>query len=510
MGEVGLDGSGDRPVTQVGEGGLLPRLALAAVDAQLGDTAGVHGGGGEPAAGADLGQLVVVTDQQHPAPGGDLAGDDRFEGADVGHPRLVHHQQRPRLRGVVAAAPLVEQRVQRPGRDAGTGGQLDRRPGRRGRPDHPMAGLLERGADGVEGERLAGPGRADQHRHRLRRRGDRARRRPAGRRPATGRSRLVRRRARGAGRTGPVRSRRRGTGPRPRPARGSSTAPAPRPGGDGEHLVGGEDPVGDPLDRLHRRAVALPGGDGPDQVGVGERRRRWRSARCAAGRRSTPPDRRPARRARGRRARRTRPCRAATTRRPRCRRAAGTSPRAARRHPVPTRPRRPRPSSPRRSVRARPRACGAGWPAPPPGDPPGVSGVPVAASHASTSCDRFENPSSSVWGMPAISGTWRPGRHSTPSDAVSSSRNTAWNTSPAARAWRYRSAPNRALHRPSAPFGHVGDEDVPVQQRDHRPGRCDAGTPPPPPPTSPAGAARRRARRRGRPATPGCGSRAAP
>ncbi len=93
VGEVGLDSVGDRPVTQVGQGGLLPRLALAAVDAQLGHTAGLHGGGGEPAPGTDLGQLVVITRQQHPAPGAKLAGDDRLEGAHVGHPRLVHHQQ---------------------------------------------------------------------------------------------------------------------------------------------------------------------------------------------------------------------------------------------------------------------------------------------------------------------------------------------------------------------------------------------------------------------------------
>ena len=37
--------------------------------------------------------------------------------------------------------------------------------------------------------------------------------------------------------------------------------------------------------------------------------------------------------------------------------------------------------------------------------PAGVSGVPVAASHASTSADRFENRSETAWGMPAISGT---------------------------------------------------------------------------------------------------------
>ena len=53
--------------------------------------------------------------------------------------------------------------------------------------------------------------------------------------------------------------------------------------------------------------------------------------------------------------------------------------------------------------------------------------------------------------MPAISGTCRPGRHSTPSVRVSSARNAAWNTSPAARACRYRSGWANAVHLPSAP-----------------------------------------------------------
>jgi hypothetical protein len=40
--------------------------------------------------------------------------------------------------------------------------------------------------------------------------------------------------------------------------------------------VGAEDPAGDPLDRFDRRAGALASGDGADQIGFGERRRRRR------------------------------------------------------------------------------------------------------------------------------------------------------------------------------------------------------------------------------------------
>lgn len=93
-GEVRLDRVGDRSVAQLGEGGLFPRLVLAAVDAQLGDAAGVHGGGGEPAPGADFGQLMMITHEQHPAAGGDVSGDHGFQGADVSHPGLVDDEER--------------------------------------------------------------------------------------------------------------------------------------------------------------------------------------------------------------------------------------------------------------------------------------------------------------------------------------------------------------------------------------------------------------------------------
>jgi hypothetical protein len=36
---------------------------------------------------------MMIAHEQHPAAGGDLTGDDRFQRADVGHSRLVDHQE---------------------------------------------------------------------------------------------------------------------------------------------------------------------------------------------------------------------------------------------------------------------------------------------------------------------------------------------------------------------------------------------------------------------------------
>ena len=472
--------------------------------------AGVDGGGGEPAAGADLGELVVVADQQHPPAGAGLAGDDRFEGADVGHAGLVDHQQRPG-RGVSWPRrhwSSSECRV-RAGMPA-PAGQLDRGAGRWGGTDDRVAGLLERGADRVEGVGLAGPGRTDQHRDRPRARRDGADGGELVVAQAIGQPRPVRRPARGAGRTVPLPSRRRGSEPRPRPAPGSSIAPAP-------HL------------RRRRRALG---------------RRRGHGRRCA---RSSPRSRRC-------------PCRAATARirsgvgeggrrggqlgaqqvgdpllriddaldvlgsavlvepdgvepPPPVGRGAGPLPgparRGARRHPVPNRPLPPRPSSPRRTGRARPPACGAGSPARRPAGLPGCRACRWRPATPRSRASAWRTRRAATAGCRRSPGRGDRAATRPPATRASSSRNAAWNTSPAARAWRYRSAPNRALHRPSLPSARLATRTCQCS-RGRRPGRCDAGTPPPRPPTSPAGADRRRARRRGRPATPGCGSRAAP
>ena len=255
--EVGVDGGGDVAVAQLGEGVLFPRLALAAVDGELGDAVGVVGGVRRTRRRRRPGELVVVADQQHPAAGRRGGGDDVFEGADVGHPGLVDHQQRSRAskcRGRRSTALTSECRV-RAGMPAPAASSIAARADGAA-PITAVAGAFEGGADGVEGERLAGAGRADQHRDRRRRRRTAGRRRRPGRRRGRpvrhhgGDDRAVDRSSRRAagGR------RRRGSGARRRAARGSSTAAGPSPSRDGEHLVGGEDPVGDPLDRVHRRA----------------------------------------------------------------------------------------------------------------------------------------------------------------------------------------------------------------------------------------------------------------
>ncbi len=106
VGAVGVDGGGDVPVAQVVEGVDLPGGVLAPVDGQLGDgEVGVGGEGGEPAAGGDLGELVVVADEQHPAAGGDDAGGDVFEVADAGHAGFVDDQHGAGVGEVVAAVP---------------------------------------------------------------------------------------------------------------------------------------------------------------------------------------------------------------------------------------------------------------------------------------------------------------------------------------------------------------------------------------------------------------------
>ena len=63
---VGVEGGGDVAVAELVEGVDLPRFGLAAVDGQLGKVrAGGVDGGGEPSPGGDLGELVMVADEDH-------------------------------------------------------------------------------------------------------------------------------------------------------------------------------------------------------------------------------------------------------------------------------------------------------------------------------------------------------------------------------------------------------------------------------------------------------------
>ena len=110
-----------------------------------------------------------------------------------------------------------------------------------------------------------------------------------------------------------------------------------------------------------------------------------------------------------------------------------------------------RSSSRRRTARLRPRACCAGSPAPRPGGRRRRSACrwPRARPRSRRAVSRTGR--AAPGGCRRSRGRAGPGRHSTPSVRVSSARNTAWNTSPAARAWRYRSGWANADHLPSAP-----------------------------------------------------------
>ena len=354
---------------------------------------------------------------------------------------------------VVAGAPLVEQRVQGACRDAGAAGQLDRRPGRRGRADHRVPGLLEGGADRVEGEGLAGAGRADQHRHRLTVGGDGADGGElvvAQRRPTATAALDRSRRQRLANR------RRRVTAARKRASTSTSSRLVHRAGSP--VAVATATTWSEARTRPAIRSIVSTVAPWPCRAATA----RIRSASVNVDAAAVSSVRsRSAIHSSGSTMRSWcsgRPCSSNTTRveppapvERACRLAAGTSRRAVRRRPVPTRPPRLRPSSRRRSGRARPRACGAGWPAPPPGDPPACpecrSRPATPRPRATASRTRRAAPG----GCRRSRG--RDGRAATPPPATrsSSSRNTAWNTSPAARACRYRSAPYRALHRPSLP-----------------------------------------------------------
>ncbi|MCZ7537290.1 MAG: hypothetical protein M5T61_16195 [Acidimicrobiia bacterium] len=137
VGLVGGDGAGDVAVTQLGQGHAFPAVVLAAVDGQFGDGGGGVGGeGGEPAASGDLGELVVVADEKHPAAGFDHGGGEAVEVTEPGHCGLVDHEQGAGVGAVVAAGPGAEPAVNGGRGDVGVGLELVGSLGR-GRPQGP-------------------------------------------------------------------------------------------------------------------------------------------------------------------------------------------------------------------------------------------------------------------------------------------------------------------------------------------------------------------------------------
>lgn len=64
--DVRVVGGGGVAVAELVEGGVLPGFDLAAVEDEFAHVLGEGGdGGGEPSAGGDLGELVVVADEDH-------------------------------------------------------------------------------------------------------------------------------------------------------------------------------------------------------------------------------------------------------------------------------------------------------------------------------------------------------------------------------------------------------------------------------------------------------------
>lgn len=150
------------PFTQRRHDEPLLGVALAAVIDQL-DEANPGREGRDQAAGLDGRELLRITDEDHfgvRTP--DLGGEVRQESGPK-HPGFVDHEH---VANPEMSPPCVEPAAQRvSGRrsNSRTGLQLPRGAGREARTDHPMTGRLERLPDGVQRERLAGTGAADDH-----------------------------------------------------------------------------------------------------------------------------------------------------------------------------------------------------------------------------------------------------------------------------------------------------------------------------------------------------------
>ena len=166
--------AGTLPFAKLCQRFLFPRLGLAAVDGEFGDGGGSLGGGFEAAAGVDLGELVVVADEDDSAAGvGDVCRES-FEEADVGHAGFVDDEHGRGVDGEVVSLDRREERVHGAGRDVRPAGEFDRGAGRGSGADHGVAGGFVGVADGVERVGLAAAGWADEHGDRSGRGADRS------------------------------------------------------------------------------------------------------------------------------------------------------------------------------------------------------------------------------------------------------------------------------------------------------------------------------------------------
>ena len=91
--EIGADSGTNVAVAKLAESCLFPRLLLTSVDSERRDVRRVCGGVCESSTGADLGELVVVADKEHPPTASELLGDRTGQRAQIGHASFVDDKQ---------------------------------------------------------------------------------------------------------------------------------------------------------------------------------------------------------------------------------------------------------------------------------------------------------------------------------------------------------------------------------------------------------------------------------
>ena len=157
--EVRLPERRDVAVAEVVERRVFPFVTLPSVDRQLASTVSDSAEEGlEAAASLDLGELVMVADDDHFRPGGACSGDESVELEGADHAGFVQYQHVIRFDGAVCEELVDRERI-----DPRAVGQFACRTCSRAGADHPIVRCLEDFADGVHRVRLAGSGFADDH-----------------------------------------------------------------------------------------------------------------------------------------------------------------------------------------------------------------------------------------------------------------------------------------------------------------------------------------------------------
>ncbi len=159
---VEADGLGGATIAQQIERAPLPRVRLAEVVLEL-DREPALDEAAEDAAGLDLRQLAVVTDEHELAVNPLDPIDELGQLARRDHPRLVDDHDGLIRKLSVPALELTEHRRHARALDAGAVLQLARGASRDGRAKHRIPGRLPCLAGRCQGERLARPGLAGDH-----------------------------------------------------------------------------------------------------------------------------------------------------------------------------------------------------------------------------------------------------------------------------------------------------------------------------------------------------------